>query len=126
MIPIPPLDPSPVPAPIWIFKALLYTTFLIHIVLMNLVLGGSLMAVYYGFKGKEKHIDAAGVLAKMLPWAMPFTVTFGVAPLLFVQVIYGPLFYSASIPMGVPFLMIFPVVIAAYYMMYRYPACFKK
>ncbi len=120
MIPIPPLDPSPVPAPIWLLKALLYTTFFVHVVLMNLVLGGSLMAVYYGFKGKAKHIDAAGVLAKMLPWAMPFAVTFGVAPLLFVQVIYGPLFYAASIPMGIPFLMIIPVVIAAYYMMYYY------
>jgi hypothetical protein len=118
MIPIPPLDPAPVPAPIWLLKALLYVTFFVHVVLMNLILGGSLMAVYYGFKGQEKHIDAAGILSRMLPWAMPFTITFGVAPLLFVQVIYGPLFYAASIPMGVPFLMIIPVVIAAYYMMY--------
>jgi len=121
MIPlIPPLDPAPVPAPLWLFKALLYATFFVHVVLMNLVLGGSLLAAVYGFKGKEKHVDAAHGLAKMLPWAMPFAITFGVAPLLFVQVIYGPLFYAATIPMGVPFFLVIPVLITAYYMMYLY------
>lgn len=115
---IPPLDPAPVPGPILLFKILLYATFSLHLVFMNLLLGGGLLMTIYAFKGKEKHLDAARSIAKALPLSMPFAISFGVAPLLFVQVLYGPLFYSASIPMAVPFLLIFPVAILAYYAAY--------
>jgi len=119
MIPIiPPLDPMPVPAPIWLLKGLLWVTFAIHLILMNLTLGGSLMSAVYAFKGKDRDLDLSRGLARALPFVMPFTITFGVAPLLFVQVLYGPLFYSASILMATPFLAIIGVLIVAYYLMY--------
>ena len=93
MIPsIPPLDPMPVPAPIWLLKALLWLTFSIHLVFMNLTLGGALLAAVYAFRGRERDRSVSRSLAKMLPFTMAFTITFGVAPLLFVQVLYGPLF----------------------------------
>lgn len=115
---IPPLDPMPVPAPIWLLKGLLWVTFAIHLVLMNLTLGGSLLSAVYAFKGKERDLDVSRKLAKTLPFAMPFTITFGVAPLLFVQVLYGPLFYSATILMATPFLAVIADLIVAYYLMY--------
>jgi hypothetical protein len=119
MIPlIPPLDPSPAPGPIWVFKVLLYATFTLHLVFMNLLLGGTLLASYYGFKGKEKHLDAARSLVRILPFVMSYAISFGVAPLLFIQVLYGPLFYSATIPMGAPFLLIIPTLMAAYSLAY--------
>lgn len=115
---IPPLDPSLVPGPVWLIKGLLYATFTIHLVFMNLLLGGSLLAAIYGFKGREKHLDAARSIAKILPFVMAFAISFGVAPLLFIQVLYGPLFYSSTIPMGAPFLLIIPTLIAAYSLIY--------
>ncbi len=115
---IPPLDAMPVPAPIWLLKGLLWVTFAIHLVLMNLTLGGSLLSAVYAFKGKERDLDVSRKLAKTLPFAMPFTITFGVAPLLFVQVLYGPLFYSATILMATPFLAVIADLIVAYYLMY--------
>lgn len=119
MIPVvPPLDPMPVPAPIWLLKGLLWVTFAIHLVLMNLTLGGSLLSAVYAFKGKDRDRDVSRALARALPFVMPFTITFGVAPLLFVQVLYGPLFYTASILMATPFLAIIGVLVAAYYLMY--------
>lgn len=49
-----------------------------------------------------------------------FTVNFGVAPLLFVQVLYGHLFYASSILMAVFWLAVIPLLIAAYYAAYLY------
>jgi|WetSurMetagenome_2_1015567.scaffolds.fasta_scaffold20600_2 hypothetical protein len=120
MIPaaIPPLDAMPVPAPIWLLKGLLWVTFAIHLVLMNLTLGGSLLSAVYAFKGKERDLDVSRKLAKTLPFTMPFTITLGVAPLLFVQVLYGPLFYASTILMATPFLAVIGDLIVAYYLMY--------
>ena len=42
---IPTLDPNPLPAPYWVFKLLLIVTFFLHIVAMNLVLGGGILAL---------------------------------------------------------------------------------
>ena len=50
-----------------------------------------------------------------LPVAIAATVTLGVAPLLFVQVLYGRLFFTSSILMAWFWLAIVPLVILAYY-----------
>ena len=119
MMPVlPPLDPMPVPAPIWLLKVLLWVTFAVHLVLMNLTLGGSLLSAVYAFKRKDRDHDLSRALVRSLPFVMPFTITFGVAPLLFMQVLYGPVFYTASILMATPFLAIIGVLIVAYYLMY--------
>ena len=115
MIPIlPPPDPSPVPAPVWLLKGLLYLTFLLHVLFMNLTVGGSLLATVYGFKGKPKHNVAAWSFVRPMPYLLAFTISFGVAPLLFVQVLYGPLVYTAAVLMGVPFILIIPVLLLTY------------
>ncbi len=119
MIPaIPLLDPMPVPAPIWLVKALLWVTFSVHLLFMNVTLGGAVLSAVYAVKGKDRDRALARTLAKLLPFVMPFAITFGVAPLLFVQVLYGPLFYTSTILMAAPFLAIIGVLIAAYYGMY--------
>ena len=42
---IPTLDPNPLPAPYWVFKLLLIVTFFLHIVAMNFLLGGGVLAL---------------------------------------------------------------------------------
>jgi hypothetical protein len=49
---------------------------------------------------------------------MAFTVNFGVAPLLFLQVLYGHLIYTSSILMAVYWLSVVFIIIAAYYFLY--------
>ncbi len=46
---------------------------------------------------------------------MALTVNFGVPPLLFVQVLYGHLFYSSSVMLAVPWILVIPILILAYY-----------
>lgn len=117
---IPSLDPLPLPAPVWLFKVLLLTTFILHIVAMNFVLGGGVLSVVARFKGKKNELffQAAGDIAKKIPSFLAATITLGVAPLLFVQVLYGQFFYTSSILLGWIWLMVILLLVVAYYGFY--------
>jgi len=116
---IPLADPLPQPAPPTLLWVLLQLTFLLHLVAMNVVLGGSLLALHWRFSRRvEGARPRAALLAffeKALPVAIAAAVTLGVAPLLFVQVLYGRLFFTSSILMAWLWLAIVPLVILAYY-----------
>jgi len=119
VIPAFPLAPDfVIPAPIWLLKALGLTTLAVHLLFMNVAFGGCLLGATYCVKGKERHLEAALGIARALPFAMAYTVTFAVAPLLFLQTLYGPLFYSAAILMAPYVWAIVPVLIVAYYTQY--------
>lgn len=116
---IPIADPLPLPAPPLLSWALLQLTFLLHLLAMNVVWGGSLLALHWRLSRREE--DAAhraallAFFAKALPVAIAAAVTLGVAPLLFVQVLYGRLFFTSAILMAAFWLSVVPLVIVAYY-----------
>lgn len=117
---IPALDPNPLPAPYWVFKLLLVVTFLLHILAMNLMLGGGVLALVLKWR-ERKHADSRRMfldVAKKLPVFLPATVTLGVAPLLFLQVLYGQYFYTSSIVMAWPWFLVLACVTLAYYGFY--------
>lgn len=105
---IPTADTIPVH---WLwFQVLLVFTFFIHMILMNFLLGGSLLTLWDLLKGKmEKRTSGS------IPTLVALTVNFGVPPLLFVQVLYGHFFYSSSVMLGVPWILVIPILILAYY-----------
>jgi hypothetical protein len=115
---IPLADPLPQPAPAWLLWALLQLTFFGHLLAMNIVLGGSILALHWRASRRETdtvHRSAAtSAFAKALPVAVAATVTLGVAPLLFVQVLYGRLFLTSSVLMAWWWLAVVPLVILAY------------
>jgi hypothetical protein len=169
---IPALDPNPLPAPYWVFKLLLVVTFFLHIVAMNFMLGGALLALAArmgrkgsrGLKGKklrsrgvkelsspELEVSTRGAdqlssstsqllnsstpqlldpstlphgsrlfrdLAHKLPSLLPATITLGIAPLLFVQVLYGQFFYTSSIILAWPWFLVLVFLTLAYYGFY--------
>jgi xanthosine utilization system XapX-like protein len=115
---IPHADPIPLPAPAAMLWFLLMLTFILHVLPMNLVLGGSILGSIteaIGRRGDRPHHRAlARWLWKVMPVAIAFTSTMGVAPLLFLQVLYGRLFFTSSILMAWPWLAIVPLLILAY------------
>lgn len=127
---IPAPDAMPLPAPVWLLKGLLLFTFLLHIIPMNIALGGSLTAFITDLRGRtrnsEYHLALAQSFAKVVPIAMAFTITLGVAPLLFLQVLYGQLFYTSSILMAWPWLSVIALIILAYYGFYLYSYRWEK
>lgn len=114
---VPAPDALPLPAPIWLLRFLLLFTFVLHLVPMNFLLGGSILAVISRMKspGSDNHARLAARIAELLPVVIAFTVTLGVAPLLFVQVLYGQWLYSSSVLIGRWWFAVIPLVITAYY-----------
>ena len=124
VVPLPLPDALPIPAPLALVEVLLHFTFLLHVILMNLLLGGAIIGLV---ESRRKGDDAARLarrIRKLLPTVIAFTVTLGVAPLLFVQVIWGHLFYSAGVLMAWPWFLVIPVLIIVYYL--AYAAAFRR
>ena len=95
------------------FQGLLLLTFVLHLLLMNFMLGGSLIALWRRIQGQPMAPESKG-----LPTLIALTVNLGVPPLLFVQVLYGHLLYSSSVLMAVYWISVVPVLIIAYYAAY--------
>jgi hypothetical protein len=120
IMPIPQPDPMPLPAPVWLLRTLLLLTFFLHVLFMNCLLGGTAVALVCTLRRRSSAFCArlASDLGRLLPPVFAATITLGVAPLLFLQAMYGQLLYSSSILIGVPWLAIIGMVIVAYYGVY--------
>lgn len=121
-----PLIPAPDAIPVaWgYFQVLLMLTFPLHLLLMNTVLGSSAVSLYARLKGGETQVRLAHELAKILPFLIALTINFGVAPLLFLQVLYGHLLYTSSVLMAIYWLGVPLILIVAYYAVYLYDFSF--
>jgi hypothetical protein len=115
------MDTSFIPSPdslqvnwLW-FQVLLIFTFILHIILVNLILGGTFLAVWDRIKGRGKD-----VFSNRIPIMLALTINLGVPPLLFLQVLYGQFFYTGSMLMAVYWIMVIPVLILGYYGIYIY------
>lgn len=113
---IPALDPAPLPGPPWLFHVLWVVTFTIHILFVNAVLGGSLLAALAGRRPGRR--DAARLLVGVNSWAISFAITFAIAPLLFIQVLLGRFFYTATVLVGWAWLGMLGLLTVAYYLNY--------
>jgi hypothetical protein len=114
LIPIP--DPIPV-AWGW-FEGLNILTFAIHITLANILLGGGVIALYLKMRGESS--PSANAVSERLPTIFALTVNFGVAPLLFLQVLYGQFFYTSAVLSASWWMTITALLILGYYAFYIY------
>ena len=123
MIPgIPQPDPLALPAPAWLLWALLLLTIFLHLVPMNLVLGGSIIGAIARVRGRRPdrphEARLAHIAVKAMPVLISVTVTLGVAALLFLQVLYGRLFFTSAVVMGWWWLSVIGLLILTYYAAY--------
>ncbi|MCI0515792.1 hypothetical protein L0128_21470 [candidate division KSB1 bacterium] len=117
---IPEIDPNPLPGPFWLFEILLLATFLLHLLAMNFLLGGGVLALIAKWRSQKNEYYARlfADLCKKLPNLLPATITLGVAPLLFEQVLFGQYFYTSSIILGWPWFFVLILLTLAYYGFY--------
>lgn len=106
-----------IPAPAWLFEILDILLFTVHILLVNIVVGGILIMLYNRFFGKNDNSGTSfhSIAAKPVPTTFALAINMGVAPLLFVQVIYGNYIYTSSILMATFWILVIPLLIIAYY-----------
>jgi hypothetical protein len=105
------------------YMALYVLTLVVHVVFMNYVLAGSAyLAVVAVWTGGEETRRQKTPMALMLRDWMPFVlsaaITAGVAPLLFIQILYKKQFYSANLLLFHRWMIIVPVLIVGFYLLY--------
>jgi hypothetical protein len=107
--------PDTIPVAWGYFQFLLMLMFPLHLILMNAMVGSTAIAAYACLKRDEIRKSLAHELAKAIPLLIALTVNFGVAALLFLQVLYGNFFYTSSVVMGAFWITVIPLLIIAYY-----------
>lgn len=116
--PMPSPDPLGYPLPPILLQILSYFTLTLHFLAMNLAIGSIFIYLYLRV-AKRTHDDGlAKYLGGILPLSVSYLITFGVPPLLFVQVLYGQMFYTSSILIGFHWILVIPLVVLLYGVFY--------
>jgi cytochrome c len=118
--PVPKDIPLDLPLPEWLLVTLLVVSFLLHIIFINLMVGGSIVTLWAQIKGlKNKEYDTfAHEVAKTITVNKSLAVVLGVAPLLSINTLYTLYFYSANALTGFAWIMIIPLVTIAFLITY--------
>ncbi len=114
--------PDTIPAHWGVFEFLDLLTFLLHILVINVVVGGTIIMFFSRLRGNNEPIQSSffGGLVHKIPTSLALGINFGVAPLLFIQVLYGHFLYTSSVLMATFWILIIPLLIIAYYGTYMH------
>ncbi|HSV97024.1 MAG TPA: hypothetical protein VLM75_08835 [Spirochaetota bacterium] len=102
-------------APWWLFESLGIIALSVHFIFINIVVGGSLIAIGSRIAARFRGENTSPYIPHGITTALALGINFGVAPLLFTQVLYGHLLYTSSILMAAFWISIIPLLIVAYY-----------
>lgn len=106
----------PLPTAFYLFWYIL--TLVIHVVFMNYVLGGITYLGLSSLAGKSNRNQLALMLRDWMPFAIGVAITAGVAPLLFIQILYQKAFYTANLLLFHRWMIIIPILIIGFYLAY--------
>jgi hypothetical protein len=109
------------------YRGLLLLMFPIHLLFMNVALGLSLLGAVRPCTDAQGRIcPMSWDAARKLPTTFALAVNFGVASLLFVQVLYGQFLYTSDIIIAVFWLAVVGLIIVAYYSAYAVDFNYKR
>lgn len=119
-VPVPKDIPLPLPMAEWILVFVIIVSFLLHILFINLMIGGGILTFWYEMRGlKNKDYDRlAREIAGTITVNKSLAVVLGVAPLLSINVLYTIYFYSANALTGNMWISIVPWVTVAFLIFY--------
>lgn len=106
----------PLPTAFYLFWYVL--TLVIHVVFMNYVLGGITYLGLSSIAGQPNRNQLALMLRDWMPFAIGVAITAGVAPLLFIQILYQKAFYTANLLLFHRWMSILPILIVGFYLAY--------
>ncbi|MDD2722573.1 MAG: cytochrome c [Methylovulum sp.] len=118
--PIPRDIPLPLPAPEGFLEILLIASFLLHIIFVHLMVGGSLFSLACQIKGLKApdYEKLAYRIMQTVTVNKSLAVVMGVAPLLIINTLYAPQFYASSALIGDMWMAIIPMVTLAFLLAY--------
>lgn len=114
--------PFGLPGPTAMYMTLYIVTFVLHIILMSYVIAGTgyvAVTSALSLRGGERPPDRIAVILRdWLPFGLGAAITAGVAPLLFLQILYKQSFYTANLLLFHRWMAIVPVLIVGFYLLY--------
>lgn len=99
---------------LWLVLYLL--TFALHVVLISYVVAGTAYTLVQALRGRQDPI--AERARDLLPFMLGLGITAGVAPLLFLQLLYQRQFYTANLLLGPRWGAVVPALIVGFYALY--------
>lgn len=114
--------PLPLPAPESLLALLLVASFVVHIIFVHLMLGGSIFSLVCQVKGL-KNPDYERLAYKIMQAVTvnkSLAVVMGVAPLLIINTLYAPQFYTSSALIGDVWMAVIPLVTIAFLLAYAH------
>ncbi|MGH7144031.1 MAG: hypothetical protein ACREJ2_07805 [Planctomycetota bacterium] len=117
------LFPFGFPGPTALYLVLYVVTLIIHVLFMNYVLAGSAVLAVAGLwrwqtHGLTRPSPTRELLRDWLPFFLSAAITAGIAPLLFIQILYRHAYYTANLLLFHRWMAILPVLILGFYLLY--------
>jgi hypothetical protein len=116
-------DPLGFPVPPWLIRSLAYLTLTLHLTAVHFTVGSMILYLWTRFRRKGEYQEAGRFLGAGLPLGVSYVITLGIPPLLFVQVLYGQMFYTSSVVIGAYWIQVIPALILAYACVYYHKLC---
>ncbi|HOD65202.1 MAG TPA: cytochrome C [candidate division Zixibacteria bacterium] len=116
-----PLDPA-------VIEVFLVVLFLLHIVFVNLMVGGSLLTVVCEIVGRShpRYDALARRIGATITVSKSLAVVLGVGPLLCINLLYTLYFYSANALTGYAWISLVPLVITAFLLSYLHKYTWER
>jgi len=120
--PIPRDIPLPLPAPEGLLEILLIAAFLVHILFVHLMIGGSMFSLVCQIRGLKTpdYEKLAYRIMQTVTVNKSLAVVMGVAPLLIINTLYAPQFYASSALIGDMWMAVIPLVTLAFLLAYAH------
>lgn len=111
--------PFGLPPPTAFYLVAYVVTLMMHVAFMNYVLAGSAwLAFAYLRPGDRGTGESTKILKEWMPFMLSGAITAGIAPLLFLQILYKREYYTANLLLFNRWMAILPVLIVGFYAMY--------
>ncbi|HEY3294239.1 MAG TPA: hypothetical protein VGL38_02250 [bacterium] len=115
-----------IPGPPFLIDHLLGLLFVVHVVFMNFVIAAPPLMVWYLWTRQQDGKQFADWLAAALPVNFSFAINFGVASLLFTQVLFAERFFTANIILGKVWLAVILLLLLGFYAAYAANRILRK
>lgn len=106
------------PEPWGLLKSILLFTFYLHLLLVNILIGSCMLALAGSFRTKSLPLFSMKEETAFIAKVLALAVNLGVAPYLFMQVLYGSFFYPSTLLMSAWWMAIIGFVMLSYYGLY--------
>ncbi|MCD1261237.1 cytochrome c class I [Paenibacillus athensensis] len=119
-----------IPGDLPLFEVLLVAGFILHIIFVNILVAGTVSAIYNEIKGIRMGHNVFDQLSYRLATQISIfksiAVVLGIAPLLIISTIYTQFFYPSTILIGKMWLTLIPLLIVAFLALYVYKFTWQR